>query len=64
MGLRGLIDDKKVLAGNLEIMQVNDVVIDVECKLRHKDWLLRGSTVVFVAIDNEVRGCQETDLFI
>jgi len=55
MGLSGLFDDKKVLVGNLEIMQVNDVVIDVEYKIRRKEWLLRGYTVVFIAIDNEIQ---------
>jgi len=55
MGLSGLIDDKKVSVGNLEIMQVNDVVIDVEYKIRRKEWLLRGYTVVFIAIDNEIQ---------
>lgn len=55
LGLSGLINNQIVLVGNLELMQVYNMDIDEEYIQCHKAWLLDGCTVVFVAVDNEVK---------
>ena len=54
MGLSGVVSEKAILVGNLDLMELYNVEVSREAKEYLDEWSLTGKTVVFVAIDSKV----------
>ena len=54
MGLSGIVRETDVLVGNLDLMKLYNVTVEVAEMNILNDWSSAGKTVVFVAIENKV----------
>ena len=54
-GLTGVVDGKHIAAANIKLLETHDIVIDKHALLHQNDWHSEGMTVVFIAVEHQVR---------
>ena len=54
-GLTGVVDGKHIAAANTKLLETHDIVIDKHALLHQNDWHSEGMTVVFIAVEHQVR---------
>ena len=55
-GVRAVLDGKEILAGNLEMLAANNIAVDQQKCVCAKEYLERGCTVIYLALDGILTG--------
>lgn len=55
-GVVATIAEKRILAGNAELLQTNDIPLTEQCHNYAEDYLQKGCTIIYVAIDGQLSG--------
>ena len=56
MGVKGVVDEKLVMAGNAELMEKFSISLNGELEAEADEMLEKGFTTIFLAVDGEVKG--------
>ena len=55
-GVVATIAERRILAGNAELLQANDIPLTEQCHNYAEDYLQKGCTIIYVAIDGALSG--------
>ncbi len=55
-GVKATVDGKTVLAGNMQLLHENGIVVPEEIKQESRKYLEQGSTITYIAIDHVLTG--------